>query len=234
MEKGILSNPKLIVDIIGWDVDNWRPTLNYWDTMLDKKEGGKVLEIGAGQGGVSLFVAMNGYDVVCSDIDNPEDRVSTLHKKYNPEGSITYEAINALNVPYEDHFDFVIFKSVIGGIARDGSDEKRTFVMEQIYKSLKPGGHLLFAENLISSPLHKFLRNYFIKWGGNWNYATPTNMKSAMSMFSEIDYFTNGFLGAFGRTEFQRSLLSKMDRLLVEKIVFKSWHYIMYGSAKKD
>ena len=164
IEEGLLNDRELVRDIIGWDVINWTPALNYWGKILSAKTDGEVLEIGAGPGGISLFIAKIGLDVLCSDLDNPKDRVSTLHNKYKFKNSIRYEAINALDIPYENQFDFVVFKSVIGGIARSGQDERRKLVMEQIYKSLKPGGCLLFAENLISSPLHQFFRKHFVQW----------------------------------------------------------------------
>ena len=234
MEKDLLDNPEMIMDIIGWDVMNWTAALDYWGKILTKNTGGKALEIGAGPGGISLFIAKCGLDVLCSDLDNPKERVSALHDKYEHKNTISYEAINALEIPYENHFDVVVFKSVIGGVARGGQDERRNLVMEQICKCLKPGGYLLFAENLISSPLHQFFRKHFVQWGSEWNYGTEQNMKDAMSKFVELNYRTTGFLGAFGRTEFQRRLLSSADKVLLNKIVPKSWHYIMYGSARKN
>jgi SAM-dependent methyltransferase len=233
MEEEIRNNSELMLDILGWDVNNWAPTLDYWQKILNKKTGGRALEIGTGRGGLSLFVAINGLDVLCSDLDNPKNRASALHNKYQHKNNITYEAINALDIPYENCFDIVIFKSVIGGITRSGQDARQKVVIEQIYKSLKPGGYLLFAENLISSPFHRFFRKYFVQWGKEWNYGTAYKLKESMNMFSDVIYWTTGFAGAFGRTEFQRSILSRVDNILINKVVPKSWNYIMYGSAKK-
>lgn len=76
------------------------------------------------------------------------------------ENLITYQDIDATQIPYENEFDIIVFKSIIGGIGRNDNKEIQQLVFNQIYKALKPGGQLLFAENLSASPLHRF----FSKW----------------------------------------------------------------------
>jgi hypothetical protein len=48
-----------------------------------------------------------------------------------------------------------------------------------------------------------------------------------------VKYTTVGFLGSFGRTARQRSLLGEIDNIICDIIVPESWRYIIIGIAKK-
>ncbi len=146
---------------------------------------------------------------------------------------ITYKALNALSIPYRDQFDVVMFKSVLGGIGRQDDAESQARAIVEIHKSLKKGGELWFAENLVASPLHQFARRRYVKWGHTWRYVAIREMTEYLSVFSRVEYTTLGFLGAFGRTPAQRQVLGRMDRILADRLVPESWHYIMMGIAAK-
>lgn len=228
------SDKNMIKDIIDWDVVNWKKALDYWQKNTDlTSKPLHCLELGAGGGGISLWLALNGNNVVCSDLHSPEQRAAELHKKYNCEDRIQYEAISALDIPYENTFDIVVFKSIVGGIAGDGKDEIKQQVIDQMYKVLKPGGKLLFAENLRSSFLHMYLRE--MKWKKRdimWNFMHYKEIDPLLSNFKKVNYETIGFFGIFGLVEWQRNVLGKLDGLL-GKIIPKSKRYIVYGIAKK-
>ena len=229
MEKEEIN---FIKECIGWDVGNWIKPIMFWKSYLDKKPGSKILELGAGPGGLSLLFSRWGHDVLCSDIEKPPAEVIEYHRK-NDASDIRYEEVNALNISYEGEFDFIIFKSVVGGATRDGHDENREVMMQQIHKALKDDGVLLFAENTKASPLHVFFRKKFVHWGKSWNYCTVKDMVSSMKIFKSLTYKTTGFWGTFGRNESQRIFLSKLDNIFFNSIMPKSWHYIMYGAASK-
>lgn len=225
-----------IAAIIEWDVINWENALNLWQNELNRmSSGGKLdcLELGGRSGGLSLWLAMNGHSVICSDLENPKNVATKLHDQYTFSGEINYEAVNALEIPFSNQFDAVAFKSILGGISRDGRDELNKKTIDEIYKSLKPGGVLFFAENLESSWLHRVARKYFVKWGSNWNYLKYKDVPAIFSTFDHLTYQTVGFFAAFGRTEKQRQLLGKFDRF-VKVIIPKSKRYVVYGVARKN
>lgn len=223
---------RTIKDIISWDVVNWSKALDYWEKNQDLTGGGlQCLELGGREGGLSLWLALKGHRVICSDLNSPEKNASQVHQAYDCKSLISYEAINATAIPYQNEFDLVVFKSVLGGIAgQDNSLKQKT--IEEIYKALKPGGVLLFAENMESSFLHRFFRKHFVNWGKNWNYLKTDEMPDLFSSFKSLDYISVGFLAAFGRTETQRTILGKLDRI-VEKFVSPDKRYILIGVAKK-
>jgi len=226
-------NKETIEDIVEWDVKNWSKALEYWMSESNIKMGNNhCLELGGRGGGMSLWLALNGNEVICSDVESPEPYASKLHAKYNCSNRVSYQAIDATNMPYENKFDLVVFKSVLGGISSNGRDELKKKAIDEIYKALKPSGKLLFAENLESSFLHKILRKRFIKWGGSWNYLKYEEIDSTFNTFENVKYKTFGFFGAFGRTERQRGVLGNLDNL-INPIIPRAKKYIVYGVAEK-
>lgn len=71
-----------------------------------------------------------------------------LHRRYHVQDKISYLNVNAAQMDFCGQFDLVIFKSVMGSIGQSGKAEEQARAMACIYRALKPGGVLLFAENL--------------------------------------------------------------------------------------
>lgn len=228
------KNKANIQDFIEWDTTNWSNSLRYWNKYSSVLvEQAKALEIGAMNGGLSLWLAKEGADVLCSDLNGPSDEAKAKHKKHQTISQIKYAAINALDIPFENHFDIVLFKSVLGGVGRNNNEENQKTAIYQMHKALKDGGELWFAENLIASPMHQFMRKKFVPWGEQWRYVSINEMLGFLDVFSEVKYMTVGFFGAFGLNEFQRKVLGNIDKVIFNKFIPKAWNYIIIGIAKK-
>ncbi len=220
-----------LLKYVEWDVRNWAVALDFWQAQTKKNLADcKVLEIGTNFGGLSLWFATKGAKVVSTDLNGVRKEAVNLHKSSEFSHLITHETVNALNIPYTDEFDIVVFKSVIG-VFEDKDLQKKA--LGEMHKALKKGGELFFAENLVASPLHKFLRRKMIKWGTSWRYITIGEMHEFLEPFAEKNLNINGFAGTFGRTETQRNLLALSDKLLFERIVPEKWKYIIAGVARK-
>lgn len=224
---------EIINDIVKWDIASWEKALLFWEKKIDKKDHLKCLELGGHEGGLSLWLALQGHEVICSDIENVKIHSEPLHKKHNVSDKIKYQNIDATNIPYENHFDIVIFKSIVGGIGRGNNILIQQKVFEQINKALKPGGKLLFAENLKASILHQFLRKKFIKWGSSWRYPTIQEMHLFLKNFKSYEIKTTGVIATFGKKESQKRMLSYIDKFILNNISMESWKYICYGIAEK-
>jgi len=227
-----IMEKQLLQDIIQWDVRNWAQSLFFWDNAIRWGEiHGPCLEIGSREGGLSLWLALKGMEVTCSDLTRAEARASELHKKYNVFSQMQYLDMDVTNIPFENHFDIIVFKSVLGALSYADRQQK---AMNEIFKALKPGGRLLFAENLRATPVHVWLRKYVVRgYACSWRYLIIQEMRSYLKPFSDRRMHTTGFVSLFGRTETQRNLLALADQVIFERLVPKTWKYIVYGVATK-
>lgn len=218
---------------VEWDVINWSKALTFWENnvILDNKNL-LCLELGGRRGGLSLWLAIKGNRVICSDFESPKQVASGIHNQYSFSGSIEYLRVDATQIPFENHFDVIVFKSILGGISRNDNSLKQG-VINEVYKSLKPGGKLLFAENLVASGVHQFFRKKLTKWGSYWNYLQLEEVTGLFKEYDSVTYSTAGFLGAFGRLEAQRNLLGRLDTLIFDKVVKDTMKYIVFGVATK-
>jgi SAM-dependent methyltransferase len=229
----MLDSASLLKDVVEWDVENWSRALAFWERHATLPAGSTCLEVGARRGGLSLWLALRGHRVVCSDLEDNTDAASPLHRRYGVDDRITYEAIDATAIPYENFFDAIAFKSVLGGVAWNGDASRQAAAVAQMHRALKPGGVLLFAENLTGSPLHQAARRRFIRWNSIWRYVSMNEMLAYLEPFSSIEYETTGFAGLFGRTASLSNILGKADGAFFDRIVPPSGRYIMYGVARK-
>lgn len=226
-------NNELLNAVIQWDVKSWSRCLYFWELHLEHKPDLLALESGGRQGDLSLWLALKGVRVVCSDLQNSAEIAEVLHKKYLVSELISYQDIDATNIPYENHFDVFVFKSVLGGVGSHDNFDNQEKAVAQMFKALKPGGKLLFAENMVASPLHRFFRKRFVNWGGRWRYVTQAEMQVFLKDFSSVEFHTTGFLASFGRTETQRKFAAFCDTYFFNFVIPRSSRYIGYGVAVK-
>ena len=217
-------------EYLSWDSRCWSKSLHYWEAHVPWNRIQYALELGANRGGLSLWLAQKGIQVICSDVSDSEKSAYPLHQKFGMEKLISYQDIDATRIPYESHFDMIVCKSALGGIGRNNDFEKQKEATKEIYKALKPGGIFLFAENLLASPLHQFMRRYFVKWGNSWKYPDIAELRTLVQGFSSVNIQSHGFFSAFGRTEKQRNLLSRADDLMMP-IIPDKLSYVGYGIA---
>jgi SAM-dependent methyltransferase len=228
-----MSNPDKLLNFVEWDVRNWSVALDFWlANSRQNLENCTALEIGTNFGGLSLWLASKGARVVCSDVNRIRDEAVQRHKAGGVSHLIEYQPINATDIPYTEHFDIIVFKSVLGA-PEIGNAARQAKAVAEMHKALKKGGELFFAENLVGSPLHMFFRRKMIKWGADWRYTTIAEMKDFLKPFSDVRLQTNGFAGTFGRNETQRNWLGRADEILFDRLIPDKWKYIIAGVARK-
>jgi SAM-dependent methyltransferase len=223
-------NPSIIKAIIQWDIRNWGKAIPFWKPFLPLTSGKKAAAFGEREGGLSLWLAMNGFEVECSDYDPPKAIPFPLHEEHYVVEKINYSQQDITSINFEDNqFDVVIFKSVIGTL---GTKERQQQALDELHRILTPGGYLLFAENLEATRLHRFARKRFTNWGDRWRYIQWKEKGGMLSKFTSVTSDSQGFLATFGRTERQRNFLSRIDQVLAP-ITPKSWKYILFAACRK-
>lgn len=230
-------NENLKRDIIEWDVLNWGRFIDFIEEHSMDFEGKTVLEVGARNGGLSLYFALKGAKVVCSDLNGPTEQAHRLHERYGEKvcDLIDYAEIDATDIPdeYWGKFDYITFKSVIGGIGSWNDIEGQKSCIACCKKCLKPGGRLIFVDNMVASPLHRLSRRLFVKWGKRWHYETKKEIHMFFKDFRLIDERYVGYWGCFGRSEKGRNRLAKLD-ICFDRYIPDSQKYIgMYIYEKE-
>jgi SAM-dependent methyltransferase len=222
-------------DYLQWDIDTWKHALYHWDVVLEHHLPGpgcgEALDLGARDGGLSLYLAEKGFRVVCSDLRGPTDDARKLHARYGLADRVTYQAINATDIPFGDErFDVVIFKSVLGGVGTSLDYSAMQVATREVCRVLKPGGLLLFAENQLGSRFHQKARSLFVPWGKYWYYVSLQEIEDLLADFSSYEARTYGFLSCI-RKDFAPFVA--LDRLICRS-PRSSRHYMAYGHAVKE
>ena len=214
-----------------WDVVNWSKALEVWRRALPARlDGMTAVELGARGGGLALWLALRGAEVVCGYYGAGPEPARDLHRRYGVADRIDYKRLDATALPYEAAFDIVVMKSVLGGIGAHDRKDRQYLAVEQIHRMLRPGGVFLFAENVKATVVHETIRH--LKRTDTWRYPTVDEMIDTLGIFRQATWQTHGFLGMFGRREWQRDMLGTMDDKLCQLLPVRS-RYIMFGVAEK-
>jgi hypothetical protein len=134
----------LNADIMGWDVKNWSKCLPFFESNFHANPQ-SALELGSGyNGGLSLWLASKGIRTICSGYhpkySDASNEAKDIHKKYGVSDCISYKRINAAELPYKNEFDIIAYKSMLGGIVRDGDISIAQDVLKGVQNAMKPGG----------------------------------------------------------------------------------------------
>ena len=217
--------------IFEWDVATWSHSLRLWDRHLPANlTGCHGLEIGAGKGGLSLYLAEKGATVVCTNLTDPSEKARPEHERWRFADRIEYRAADTTALPFVDGaFQLVAFKSVLGALS---TAERQRRAVAEMQRVLAPGGWLVWAENLPASRLLRLLRRRFTPWAAYWRYPSFIEWRDWTSEFAECHLASAGISAALGRTENQRRLLARVDQALQSRAP-QSWHYVVFGVARK-
>lgn len=228
-------------DVIEWDVFNWSHALWYWSQAVNTipKEGAKVLCLGERNGGLSLWFALQGFQVICSDFQGPKEEAYKLHERYGVADRVQYADISIFRIPFADNtFEVVACKSVVGGLKLDYKDkrsrtiENQKLAVEEIRRVLKPGAIFCGAENMQGSWLHMSARKLLKGDKIGWRHINVSEIHQLFSEFDNVRFLFYGFLGSYYGNNTVNRISSGIDRLL-SRILPNRWLYIGFIVARK-
>lgn len=231
----------LLKDIIEWDVGSWSHCLDFWAPVIQRMEPAstRILTVGERNGGISLWLALQGFSVICTDLGGPTKRARELHHEYEVSDRVTYADINVFSMPYpEASFDIVACKSMIGGlklVPRDATTRtlaNQSRAVAEIHRVIKPGGFFLGAENLTGTWFHRKIR-YWMKSGRvGWRHLTCTEIDQLFSSFEIVEQQPFGFLGSHFSLLGLDSLAAAIDSCACP-LLPAHWKYISLIRARK-
>ena len=228
-----------IADIIEWDILNWSQLIPYWEPILKKLPAdSKVLAFGERNGGLSLWLALNGFNVVCTDRVGPTNAAIEMHKKYKVADKISYGSFDVVNSPVENNkYDLIIAKSVLGGIKSDYKNsttrnaDTRNNAAKNIYDLLKPGGYFLFAENMKGSKLLHQIRKLLGKQKG-WYYFNFKDIENLFKIFSNVEIRSFGVIPTTSHNRFFNRLAFVLNKYCL-CLLPAGYRYIAFIQGQK-
>ncbi|MFF5493587.1 class I SAM-dependent methyltransferase [Streptomyces aquilus] len=228
----------IVEESVGWDTVNWSRALAFWLRRTHVTPTGlKALEVGAGgtHGNLSLWLADQGFSVVCSGLEEPSAALRRCHTAHGVGHAVVYRSLDVLQLPYSARFDVVVFKSLLGafGMAEGDTEAQQRTAVRNMWEALRPGGELWFAEGVRGSRVHDVLRRRF-GWGRRgWRYDSLAEIDMLFAPFEAVDTARFGVLGLFGRSERQRRVLGAFDKAVCERFVPETARYLVAGVARK-
>lgn len=221
-------------EIIGWDIVNWSRALPFWSSYTDlQQRNAYCLELGCGtNSSLTLWLALLGNRMLCTDFGGVSDKIKDTHRRHSVDSMVSYADVDARAIPYRNEFDVVVFKSMLGGIVGDPESARR--IVSGIHQALKPGGLLLIVENLKSTRVHQWGRQRCAAGSKGWWYFSRAELEYMLNPFESFEIETFGFLGCFGRSETQRTILGAADRLILDRVIPAGWHYVAAVAARKQ
>ena len=132
-------------------------TKRYMEEYIEK--GAEVLDVGAGPGRYSIFLAQNGHDVTLLDLSSKN--IELAKKKAEEKNVEIKEYIhgNALNLSQKvsKKFDVVL---CMGPMYHLTEESERRKVIKECIKRLKTGGTLFVSFISAYAPIIDFIKNY--------------------------------------------------------------------------
>lgn len=228
-----------LADIIEWDVKNWSQLINYWQPIVSTlPRDATVLAIGERNGGLSLWLASIGFNVLCTDINDITERAEQLHGLHGLAHKIKYDTLDIVNANWQpEQFDLIIAKSVIGGLksvkgrGSTRSIEAQEKAMHNIFKLLKPGGYFLSAENLKGGWLVQLSRKVTNR-GKGWRHPAYSELERLFTPFPVVQTKTFGILPTLFRSRVMNDISYFLNKYVLFFIPAKS-RYIGFTVARK-
>lgn len=178
-----------------------------YQKYLGKNNAKKVLEIGCGNGYVLRGLQDLGYQLTGSEIYL--DGLKNVRKRLNE--NVELIQLNALNMPFENHFDAIGAFDVIEHIEDDIK------VMQETHKSLKKDGYFF-----ITVPQYQCMWSYLDDYAKHKRRYTQKELKTKLKSCGFEIQFCSSFVTTLFPFVFLSRLMKKrkpIDRILIDDVI---------------
>lgn len=175
--------------LASYSAKDWidKPTIFVQQAVQYFPASGKILELAAGQGQDSRYLATRGYEVFCTDISD-YGLQEAERKAKNEKLDITFKKVDLSEpLPFEDNeFDVVYSHLGLHYFVKDYTRQ----LFQEIHRILKKGGILAALFNTPDDPelkgegFEKIEDNYFLE--------VKTGLKKRYLTLEDAKYFTDG------------------------------------------
>ena len=153
--------------------------------IKEKLKGGRILDLGCGEGRISIFLAQHSFE--CYGIDYVPlaiKRAKQFAKKQGVAGKTHFRTGNVLNLPYpDDFFDIAIDYSCFAHIRKSEWD----LYISELLRVLKMGSFYFLAAFSKNTPHARMMKhNWLVFRGGYDHYFTRSEIRSIFSDHFEI------------------------------------------------
>lgn len=129
----------------------------------------RILDIGCGTGRHAIELTVRGYSVW--GVDLSESQLARAREKAQARGlSIPFLRHDARDLPFEGEFDVAVMLCE-GGFSLMETDEMNFKILESAFRSLKPGGKLIFTALNALFPLFHSVKDFMEDHAGEGNAA---------------------------------------------------------------
>ena len=174
------------------------------ESIIGMKIEGSVLEIGAGNGYMSIYIVKNReidcvYVLECTI--NGVDKLIRKNFETNKINEQKYELVlgSFNSIPLKDKFDFVIS---FGAIHHSSNLQK---TLDEIFKTLKPGGYMIAQEPFSND---KTQNSFFVKMKNKIvNVQGLVKIKNSSrddNFFRKCEYLTASYHAGFEKVIFKK------------------------------
>jgi SAM-dependent methyltransferase len=180
------------IDYIGDELDLFKKALNwknYFSKKISKSVHGDILEVGAGIGVNTKFLARNPEKISSWTLIEPDEKLAIQIKDNISKVNVDNKRIinGTINTVLDKRFDTIIYIDVLEHI----KESKKEIALAK--QCLKPNGHLI-----ILVPAYNFLFNTFDKKIGHYRrYDKKMLLKDINSELSVVNLFYLDSVGFF-------------------------------------
>lgn len=204
-------------------------TLKYIEAILGELDSPKILEVGAGTGRYSIYLAKKGYDISALELSNRN--LEVLKSKITDDMIIKASKGNALDLSayQEESFDMTL---VLGPMYHLFSKEDKVLALKEAVRVTKKNGYILVAY-CMNEPtvidyifkgqnLNKILENNMIT--EDWHCISTEKDIIAMIRLEEINEINESIpavrikiVATDGATNYMRDFIDQMDAFTFDK-----------------